>query len=663
MQKTLKHIPYTTADFKWVTWGKADVEKAGRDLISELNKIYTTIKSVPEKERTFANTIFPLDTTAAMIHNLQNTFMLIKSVSTDKTLRDFVTKESTALSEKLIECIYDKEVYAALLSYKKRSQKLDLSESLLVKDFMLGYKRMGFDLSNKLQDKLKKNMKDISKLVSQFSKNVNDYHDHITVTKDQLKGMSNEYIATLKKQGSKYQVSLAYPEVFPFLENADDASKRKELALKNLQKGGKKNMVILNKILALRKESANMLGYKHHADYAMEVRMAKDLKTAHAFVTTLLGDLAPIVKKEYQELLAYKQKDTHTKKAKLEFYDGAYYVNKMLKEQYSVDNEALRAYFPFKRVKDKTLEIYAKLLSLTFKKVAFPTWHEDVEWYQVSDKGGDLLGYFVMDLYPRQGKYGHACAVDIVKPHILAPGGKLYQTPVSAMIANFPKPLQGQPSLLSHGEVETFFHEFGHLMHSLVTTANYASQSGFSTAWDFVEIPSQLFEEWVWDKNILKDMSGHYKNEKEKIPDELLERLIKSKNFRRATWTTGQLTSSLFDLDIHSKKISMPLNLYSNALIKKYYFVQRPKEAIHPASFGHIVDGYDAGYYSYIWSLVYAHDVFTRFKKEGIMNTKTGRDLRDKILAMGGSIPEMKLLENFLGRKPNNKAFLKELGL
>jgi thimet oligopeptidase len=450
------------------------------------------------------------------------------------------------------------------------------------------------------------------------------------------------------------------------MELADNSEKRKELAQKFLKKGGTKNMKLLERMIKLRGEKAKILGYKNHADYKTEVRMAKSGDTALKFTTSLLDKVEKGGRDDLTLLRELKRKEVGNKNAELYSYDVGYYGNKLQKILFNVDSEEVRSYFPLKRVLEGTFNIYSTLFGVTFQKFNerknVSLWHPDVELYTVKDLQGETLSYFALDLHPREGKYGHACALSVIDGRASSFKGGTYITPFAVMIANFTKPSETHPSLLSHSEVETFLHEFGHIMHCILTKAPHASQSGYHTAWDFVEAPSQMLEHWAWNKKPLSLLSAHYQTGKP-LPEKILSNLIQSQRHMLRYATLRQLILGLLDLTLHTKNNPPePGKLYRD-LIKKHTGISVFKDAIFPAGFGHLAGGYDAGYYGYMWSNVYAADMFTRFEKEGILNKKTGAEYKRAILEQGGSEPELQLVKEFLGRKPNNKAFLKEIGL
>jgi thimet oligopeptidase len=654
----MKRKRYAKADFAWTEWTEKDFKRVAADVIRRKKIAYAEIKSIPADKRTFGNTIYALEASDDQSSDEMNRIGLLKEVSTNPKVRIAASKIIERLQKKYVEIEYDPRIYAALKEYAKRKEKLTGPEKLLFEDMMKGYARMGLDLPRSKLTKLKFNIKTLGKLTLEFDYNLNNYKDFILVTDAELDGLPESYKANLTKIGNKYRVTLDYPEIFPYLAGAHDEEKRRELMEKFARKGGKENVKILKKMFMIRAENARLLGYRNHADYQTELRMAKSGASVQRFIRDLERRTKKKQREDLQMLIEDKRKRTGDAKSRVESHDIAYLFKQIRKEKFDIDSDVVKEYFPFEHVKTATLEAYQKLLGVKFgKRAGLPLWHKDVQVYEVYDKSGKYLSTFILDLYPRDGKYGHACASELTYGR---QEGSEYRAPLAAMLANFPKKSAANPSLMSHGEVETFFHEFGHIMHFTLTKARFRSQAGFATAMDFVEAPSQMLENWVWDAKMLKKLSRHYKTG-HSMPEDLIGRIIKSRMFGEAWSVRGQLVLASLDLIIHTKGTNNPVKLYAD-LSKKLMGVKAPRGQIWLAGFGHIAHGYDAGYYGYLWSRVYAEDMFTRFKKRGVLNQKTGRDYRRWILEKGSSEEELDLVSGFLKRKPNNKAFLKSIG-
>lgn len=668
----MKTLPLTQKDFAWVKWTPKQMEKIAKEYLENKKKVYKEIKAILPENRTFLNTLYALERADDSFDGALSKIGLLSETSTKKEVRDGATKVLSFVSEKAVDIEYDRDLFIAVLEYyegnfrdeKKQLRKEDIK---LLEETLREYRRLGFDLPEKTQKKLKTLLKKSSKLSIAFRKNINDYQDYILCTKEELDGMSDNYIAGLPKNvDGRYIVSLQYPHILPFMAEAKNRKKREELALKNLKKGGKKNILILKDLVALRHDIATTLGYKHHADFKTENRMAKTGEMASRFQEDLLKKTSIAAKRELVELTK-EAKSLGIKK--LEYYDTSFVGTLLKKKLYDIDPETVKAYFPTAHVQEEMFAMFGKLFSISFHAVTLPMWHKDVTAYEIRDETkenkGELIGYFALDLYPREGKFGHACMVDVIVPKEKDWKGDEYLPAFSVMLCNFPTPTKKAPSLLSISDVETFFHEFGHLLHMTLSKARIESQAGANVAWDFVETPSQIMENWVWDKEVLKRLSRHYKTG-EKMEAKMIERIIKGKVHMNAYFYTRQLIQGKLDMDLHLGKTKDVEGAYRK-MNKQFFNIDMPKVSpLFVAGFGHLV-GYDAGYYSYLWALVYACDAFESFKTKGnknvMTNTEVGMKWRREVLEKGSSEDEMKLISNFLGRKPNNTAFLKELGV
>ena len=652
---------YSKKDFAWTRWGPEDIERAAVEIIEHKKRKCAGIKKIPPKERTFENTIYAMEAGGYGIDDAAGFIHILSNTSSDMRVRDAARKAEQKLAKAMIDLEYDEKMYEAVAQYARKSRKEKLSQDSrkLLNDILRGYKRIGFELPKKKREKLKNIHKRLAKLSNDFEKNINEYKDCILVSKKELDGLPERYIDGLKKDKSgKYKVSLDYPEFAPFMANAENAKKRKELMDKNLRKGGKCNISILKEALALRAEAARILGYRHYADFVLAERMAKNAHNAQKFLNSLAKKLEKGVQADIDAMSRAKEKKCGSKEP-LYYYDISYYSNILRKKLYDIDSEKLREYFPLEHVKKEMFKIFGDLLSVRFEKTkGYPLWHKDAELYAIKERG-KVLSYFILDLFPREGKFGHAAVFGIVEGRKNFTEDE-YILPVGGLVMNVSSPSEKYPSLLSYGDVLTLFHEFGHLLHHCLSKARYSSQSGTSVKLDFVEAPSQMLEFWAENEKVIKRISKHYKTGK-KLDARTLRNVRKSKLHLIAYSLARQISLSLFDLEIHTKNIKNPVCLLDKIILKNTG-IPLPKNNIFPAGFGHLF-GYDAGYYSYLWSLVIAADFFGKFKKGGLANKKIGNRYRKIILEKGSSVDEMELVRKFLGRKPDNKAFLREIGL
>lgn len=668
----MKTLPLTSKDFAWVKMTPAFMKKKAEEYLAHKKKVYAEIKAILPENRTYENTLYALERCDDIFDSIFEKMNFLSFVSTKKEVRDAAVETLTYISEKSVDIEYDRELFIAMLEYyegnfrdeKKQLRKEDIK---LLEETIRDYRRMGFDLPPTKQKRLKQLLKKSSGLSLAFRKNINEYQDYIVCTKEELDGLPDRFIDALPRHpDGRYIVSLQYPHKLPFMEAANNRAKREELGIKDLKKGGKKNLKIIKELVELRHEISSILGYKHHADFVTENRMSKSGKTAADFQEELLKKIAPAAKAELKEL------QVHAKTlgiSKINYFDINYVAANLEKKLYNIDQEVVKSYFPLPHVQEEMFALFSKLFSISVHQVKQPLWHKDVQFFEIRDEvkenKGELIGYFALDLYPREGKYGHACVDHISQAKEKSWKSEEYLAPVAAILCNFTSPTKKTPSLLSVREIETLFHEFGHLLHSTLTRARIQSQAGTNVAWDFVETPSQIMENWVWDREVLQKISKNYQTGK-RMPDEMIDLIIKSKRHMNAYFYTRQLIMGKLDMDMHLGKVKDAEAAYAK-MNKMYFNVTLPNVSpLFVAGFGHLV-GYDAGYYSYLWALVYACDAFESFKTKGnknvFTNTEVGLRWRREVLEKGSSEDEMKLITNFLGRKPNNKAFLKELGV
>lgn len=639
-----------------------DLAPAEAEARVKLEKDLAALIAIPQEERTFENTIMGYERAFDNYGNALGMSGFLSYVSTDKKFRDAANDLQMQISQYMVDVATRRDVYKAIREYTDTNPRLDPVQAKLVKEMLIGFKNSGMDLNDADLEKFKALNKEKAEYIIKFDKNIQEYKDPLAVTQEQLQGLGEDYIQKLSKtDDGKYLVTLDYPDYVPFMQNADDEQARKELEFKFNRRGGQENVELLEKTLTLRREIARLLGYKNHAELRLEDRMAKNPKTVMAFLKDLQKKLKPLGKKEDKEMIAYKNSKTGKNSRTLYSWESGYWSNKFRKENLELDSEKIKEYFPSQVVIDGMLDLFGGVFGITFEPVDIPVWHPDVKAFKIKDKAsGELVAYFYMDLYPREGKYKHAACFGLVEGEEKQDG--TYQIPFVAIVANLNKPSGDTPSLLKHSEVETLFHEFGHVLHNALTKAKYSAFSGTSVSWDFVEAPSQMLERWAWDPQVLKKISRHYKTG-EALPDDLIKRMIAAKNFGAGGMYLRQDFFAQYDMSLHTADTTPDTTKLYFELTKKIRGLPLTKGTIPQASFGHIMGGYDAGYYGYLWSEVIAEDFFGEFKKNGIFNPETGLKFRREILEKGGTLDEEKMVENFLGRPADNKPFLKSIGL
>lgn len=646
------HFNYKAGDL-------APSEAAARKTLEEdLQKIIV----IKKEDRTFENTLLAYEKAFEKYSQALGQAGFLAYVSEDKELRDAAVALEQQISQYMVEVATRRDIYQAFKDYADTNPQLGEIEAKMLKDAMTGFRKSGLMLNDKNLETFRSNQKKQAQNSILFSKNVRDYKDDFIADEEQLKGMSNDYKNNLARtKDGKYIITLNYPDYVPFMLNADDDKARAELDYKYGRRGGEQNVNLLEENLFLRYKSARLIGYKNHAQNRLDVRMAKNPQTVMSFLTKLEKKLKPVAKKENKELLKLKGEKRGVKSKELLPSEYGYWNNMHKKLYFDVDQEKIKEYFQADIVINKMMEIFGNLFGVSFERTKIPLWHKDVKAYAVKDtESKKTIAYIYMDLYPREGKYKHAACFDLVDGKLKKDGS--YQKPFTAIVANFNPPTKTRPSLLKHEEVETLFHEFGHVLHNVLTEAKYSSISGTAVSRDFVEAPSQMLENWAWNPQVLKQLSKHYKTGKP-LDDKTINKMIAAKNHGAGNFYLRQDFLAQIDMDysLSEKKIDSTKMWRQES--QKIRGVTPAKGTYPQASFDHIMGGYDAGYYGYLWAEVIAQDFFSEFEKQGLFNPQTGKKFRKEILAAGGSYDEEKLVKNFLGRKVSNKPFLKSLGL
>ena len=495
----------------------------------------------------------------------------------------------------------------------------------------------------------------LTDLQNQFGQNLAEDATTIVVTPAQLQGVPADLIASYKKQPDGSYVVPVNESTISFMQYSGDENALKAFSIAMSNRQSVKNTALLEKALGVRAKIAHLLGFRTWADYVLADRMAASPAKVESFLTGLDQRVLPSAKNDIAELLALKRATLHDPNAPWNSWDFIHYNYLLTKTKYAVDDDAVRQYFPVQHTIDSVLAIYHRMLGVSFAPVVpAQAWAPDVLEYSVSDSAtGKLLGYTYFDLYPRPGKYTHFANFPVM-PYRRADGGA--RVPVAAIVGNWPKPGPGQPALLGHGDVETFFHEFGHDMAALLATAPYETlTNGFR--WDFVEAPSQMLENFVWQPSILKEISSNVTTGAP-LPDDLISKMIAARYVDYAYATTRQIVYAMTDMRYHTS--TPPIDTTAVWAEAAGEFSPVPLFAgTHPqAQFGHIVGGgYDAGYYGYLWSKVYAQDMFTAFLSGGLENPTVGMRYRRDILEPARTYEPDAEVEKFLGRPMSPDAF------
>ncbi len=619
------------------------------------NAALDTIGQLPTGKTTFKDTVVALDDLGYQIGLTANRLSLIKETSTDAAIRDAATENIKELEEWMVGLDYREDVYKAVKTYADTKPRLKGEDAKLLSETMRDYRRAGLDLPKDKRDEVEKMRKELSRLTTDYESNITKAKKAVKFTKAELEGVPESFLEQAKTGDDEHTVMAnVTPDFLRVMENAKREDTRKRLLVEHDNLARAENIPLLEKILPLRDDIAKKLGYKNWADYQTEVKMVKNAATATEFLQKLNSGLQPKFDAEVAEYRKIKIRETGDPNAQIHIWDWRYFANQLKKEKYTVDAEQLRVFFPFQRALEGMFTIYQSIFGLKFEAVEAPyKWIDDLQLYAVSDsETAEPLGLFYLDMFPREGKYNHFAEFGIMEGKLL-PDGK-YQRPVVALICNFPKPAKDKPSLLSHQDVETLFHEFGHAMHAILTRARYSRFAGTSVPRDFVEAPSQMLENWVWDKKVLDSFAADYRDPSKKIPTNILARLKEAKLATEGTRYRRQLSFGLTDLTLHTQihddnaKEALPL---SNKVLSEVFLPLAPDTAF-VAYFGHLMH-YDAGYYGYAWADAIAADMATVFEKSrnGYFDKEAGRRLRKEIYEVGDSRDVNVSIEKFLGRQ------------
>ena len=633
------------------------------------------IVSNPEAP-TFENTLEALDASGMMLRNVDNVFENLQSANTSEELQQIAKEAAKPLSKHADDILLNQALFDRVAEVYMQKDRLDLSteqQTLLDKTYKR-FSRNGAALDDADKDKLRKINEELSILTLEFDENLlaetNEFQ-LIIEKKDDLAGLPQSAInaateaATGAGHEGKWMFTLQKPSLIPFLQYAQNRDLREEIFNGYINRGNNNNnhdnKKIASREAALRVERAKLLGYNTHADYVLEVNMAKNPENVYSFLDEILEPARTMASKEAAEL--QKMIDAEGGNFTLQAWDWWFYAEKLKLQKYDLDEEQLRPYFELENVLKGMQAVATNLYGITFKELDnVPEYHPEVRTYEVLESDGSHIGILYMDFYPRASKSGGAWMTSYRKQY--KTNGKNV-APVISMVMNFSKPTGGKPALLSFDEVTTMFHEFGHALHGLLSKCDYVSLSGTAVPRDFVELPSQVMENWAGEPEVMKSYARHYKTG-ESIPEALIKKIENSSKFNQGFTTLEYLSACYLDMDWHTLKESNEQDAlaFENASMEKIGMIPEIVVRYRSPYFAHIfAGGYSSGYYSYLWAEILDADAFEAFKENGIFDQETARAFRENILEKGGTDDPMTLYKNFRGREPHKEAMLKRKGL
>lgn len=665
---------------------KNDVQKLFPKTASQINdltkkfisdaqvQIDNIIKIEPEK-RNLENTAKAIDNLMAKsdLKIFSHCVHTLEMVSPDKEIRDTAHEKIIEINNFSVENINNNmDLGKAILDYYENNFSKEIFTNIeeksefefFIKETIKKYERAGLRLPQEKREEVKQINKDLLELELTYETNIAQENKKLEFEEKELEGLDSDFIKYLREKslenGAKnILVGLDTPTVSNIMNNCKIEETRKKIYLDFNNRAYPINEKVLEEIRIKRDRLAKLLGFGSYADFDLDDQMAKKPETVKNFLESVFKKSDKKANLELEQLKQNLPENvTLSEDNKIKAWDLKYIINNYKKIHFNIDEQEIAKYFPANKTIDALLKIYEQFFEIEFRQANIDLWHSDVKFYEVYEKNGSLLGLLFMDLYPRENKYGHACQTTTV------PGVKGFGPCVAGIITNFPKELPGKPALMELDNVRTFFHELGHALHAIFGRTISATLSGNEVKSDFVEMPSQMFEQWLNDKDILKNISCQYQTGKQ-LEDKIIEKIIESKTFDSGLFLSKQGVYSMFslnyfgpDLNIHPKEMLLDIN-------KKMfnYFYSGPETHMY-ASFGHLASQlYGAKYYSYMWSKVFTCDIFCEIKKHGLLNPEIGKKFKDMVLAKGASQDPNIMIKNFLSRDANDEAFFKEMGL
>ena len=649
---------------------KSAIEEAIAEARNEIDAIINNSETA-----SFANTIAALDYSGQALDRVSSIFFNLNSAETSEEIQKIAQELSPLLTAFSNDITLNEDLFKRIKTVYEQREQLDLTPeqaTLLDKKFK-SFSRNGALLSDEKKLRLREIDTELSQLKLTYGENVlaetNNYQLHITNAED-LKGLPEDTIETahalaVSKNLEGWIFTLDFPSYLPFITYADNRELRKEIAIaagkKAFQDNEYNNSEITLKIAKLRHQRANLLSYSTHADFVLEERMAQNPDKVRSFLNDLLEKAKPAAVREFAQLTAFAKELDGIEQ--LEKWDGSYYSEKLKQKLFSLDDEVLKPYFKLENVLNGAFTVADKLFGITFKEIFdIDKYHPDVQTFEVLDFENKLVAIFYADFFPRKGKRNGAWMTSY-KPQFIQNG--VNERPHVSIVCNFTPPTATKPSLLTFNEVTTLFHEFGHALHGMLANTTYPSLSGTSVYWDFVELPSQVMENWCYEPEALALFARHYETG-EVIPQDYVQKIRESASFLEGMATLRQLSFGLLDMAFHGSDPSAikDIKAFEKATFEYTTLYPDVAENAMSVSFSHIFNGgYSSGYYSYKWAEVLDADAFAYFQQNGIFNKEVADKFKNFVLSQGGTEHPMTLYKRFRGQEPQPEALLKRAGL
>uniref|UniRef100_A0A6B2KZ71 Peptidase M3A/M3B catalytic domain-containing protein n=1 Tax=Arcella intermedia TaxID=1963864 RepID=A0A6B2KZ71_9EUKA len=668
---------------KW-DLGVNEIQHRAHQIMEQYQGVVQNILKLPGEGRNFRSVFHELALADSVAAASSTECTLPSLVSESKEVRIASAAAKQKLNDMWVANYFNNDLYAVLKDTQSRinqqQEALTAQQKRLVNKLIQMFEINGMGLEESKREKLSDYKKSITALSEKFCTNINEDSSTIRITKDQLEGLEESFYSSLE-DGDGYKIGCKRPQYLAVMQNAKSDGVRREMLVTADSRCKEENTKLLEEILSQRKEAANLLGFAAHADFELSTKMAKEPNKVISFLQMINSKLDEDFEKDYS-ILSDIKKELSPSDPKLRSWDTLY-LKQIARERFlSINENEVKKYFPMDRVIPAILSIYSNILSITFKELTdVPVWHPTVKAYAVLDSATEeVLGYFYLDLFSRPGKYAHQCVFPITPS--FSPGESMeHVKSACTILGNMTQPTPSSPSLLLYDEVRTFFHEFGHVMHCVLTSVDY---SLFAWSWaivpwkggveqDFLEVPSMMFEMWMKDPKVLKKICGHYLNPEQKLPDNILKSLAVSGSFLDSISSKMYIAMALYDMEIHlqdqkhgfkfDNQTALNLITLFFAMVQKIARNEPPPGTFKGASWYHPCMGYDAGYYGYLWSEVYASSLYEFFEnsEKGVEDAEIGLKVREKVLKCGGSKDGWDMMVDFLGKEPNVDSYFRSL--
>jgi thimet oligopeptidase len=643
------------------------ITEARQTADSKVSSMLEEYKSIPNKARTFENTLAELDNIYDQVYQIKWPLELISTVHPDDSIRQTAMNELEHLEALIQQLKQDEEIYEAIREYNQSKEANELTgyKKKFLNDMLLCFKRHGMELQTKDAEIFRNLMAESYQLGMLYFYNAQSTFDTLWVTEDQLAGLSDNFKTSHKEDDGRFYIDLPGPSFDEVIKNAENEMIRKQVYYKRENIAYNVNQSVLNKLLVARQHLAQLLGYKNYTEYTLETRMAKTSDNVIQLENRLSEKMLLIAQQQQQELLQLKREHLNSPKINvLNPWDVSYYNRIYEEKRMAINQDSIKSYFASNQALDGLLGISEKLFNIKFQKVKNPSvWHPDVLMYKVID-GNKIIGTIYFDLFFRKGKASQGAFAQPIRDRKLTNNGIRY--PIIVIGCNFPPPTEKEPSLLLPIDLEYLFHEFGHAMHYLLGESDLILQGGFFVENDFLEVPSQIWENWVWDEEVISSYARHYKTGK-KIPKHIVAKIAATRQRNVFSYQYGTLHQSMIDRIMHTE-YDPDQSFDFEAMHKKIWAKTKPyvyptgiftETRMFPIGFSE----YASCYYGFLWADIYAKDMFSIFKKQGVFDSKTGAHFRKCILSPGSSKPAIEMANCFLGRSVDDSAFLGALGL